>query len=189
VDPRVKRTRKRIQDALFELAHEREFEQIAVSDIAERAGINRSTFYQHYADKETVLADALDAVAAEAGAALDTELVLADGPPEVLRNFMAHIEANADIYRQVFSGAGSGVALARLQSHVIGAIDGVARATQLGHPLPAPVEVVAAGVAGSMVGVIGAWLEMEPLPSSAEAARWAWEIMIGPPTAEGTACL
>lgn len=169
-----------MQDALFALARERSFEHIAVSDIAERAGINRSTFYQHYADKETVLADALDAAAAEAGAALDTQLALTEGPPLVLVNFMRHIEANAEIYRQVFSGAGSGVSLTRLQSHVAGAIDGVARSSRRDKQLPAPVEVIAAGVAGAMVGVIGAWLEIRPLPSSLEATSWVWSVVMGP---------
>lgn len=180
MDPRVKRTRKRVQDALFELARDRGFEQIAVSDIAERAGINRSTFYQHYADKETVLADALDAAAAEAGAALDAEIVLTDGPPDVLQHFLEHIEANASIYRQVFLGAGSGLALTRLSSHIVSAIEGVAFAAHQAKPMRAPVEVIAAGVAGSMVGVIGAWLEREPLPPASEATQWAWAVMNGP---------
>ncbi|WP_291378775.1 helix-turn-helix domain-containing protein, partial [Demequina sp.] len=67
MDVRVERTRRRLQEALFSLARERGLENVAVSDIAERAGVNRSTFYQHYADKDTVLADALDRIAGEAG--------------------------------------------------------------------------------------------------------------------------
>ncbi len=71
MDVRVARTRKRLQEALFALARERGLDDVSVSDIAEHAGVNRSTFYQHYSDKETVLADALDALLAQAGAQLD----------------------------------------------------------------------------------------------------------------------
>lgn len=50
-DPRVKRTRKLIQQAFFELLAEKSFHQISVQDIAERATVNRATFYAHFEDK------------------------------------------------------------------------------------------------------------------------------------------
>jgi len=58
VDPRVTRTRKLIRDALTSLIAEKSFEAITVQDIAERATINRATFYLHYTDKFALL-DAL----------------------------------------------------------------------------------------------------------------------------------
>ena len=65
MDPRIARTRQSLQAALFELARERGLDEITVADIAERAGVNRSSFYQHYSDKDTLLADAIDAVATD----------------------------------------------------------------------------------------------------------------------------
>ncbi len=50
-DPRVRRTRGLIQRAFMELLMERGFEAIKVQDIAERATINRATFYAHFTDK------------------------------------------------------------------------------------------------------------------------------------------
>src|SRR5207247_5455899 len=50
-DPRVKRTRKLLQDALLELLAEKSFDAISVHEIAERSTINRATFYAHYVDK------------------------------------------------------------------------------------------------------------------------------------------
>jgi AcrR family transcriptional regulator len=50
-DPRVKRTRQLLQDALVELMAEKRFEAITVQDIAERSTINRATFYDHFSDK------------------------------------------------------------------------------------------------------------------------------------------
>lgn len=55
VDPRVTRTRKLIRDALTSLIAEKSFEAITVQDIAERATINRGTFYLHYTDKFALL--------------------------------------------------------------------------------------------------------------------------------------
>ena len=50
-DPRQKRTRRLLQDALRKLLQEKTFEEILVQDVAEAATVNRATFYDHYADK------------------------------------------------------------------------------------------------------------------------------------------
>ncbi len=50
-DPRVKRTRQLLQQALMDLLQEKGFQAITVQDIAERATLNRATFYAHFTDK------------------------------------------------------------------------------------------------------------------------------------------
>jgi AcrR family transcriptional regulator len=57
-DPRVTRTQNLIRDALKALLSEKSFESISVQDIAERATVNRATFYAHFQDKVALL-DAL----------------------------------------------------------------------------------------------------------------------------------
>ncbi|WP_052889207.1 TetR/AcrR family transcriptional regulator [Thermogemmatispora carboxidivorans] len=58
VDPRVRRTRRLLQQALLELLQEKSFADISIQDIAERATVNRTTFYAHFGDKYA-LADAV----------------------------------------------------------------------------------------------------------------------------------
>ena len=53
-DPRQKRTRKLLQDALRTLLQEKPFEEILVQDITDMATVNRATFYDHYTDKFTL---------------------------------------------------------------------------------------------------------------------------------------
>src|SRR6266567_1121114 len=55
VDPRVKRTRQLLQQAFLELFREKSFASITVQDIAERATVNRATFYAHFEDKYALL--------------------------------------------------------------------------------------------------------------------------------------
>lgn len=55
IDPRVVRTRKLIQEAFTSLMREKEFDDITVKDIAERATVNRATFYAHFVDKFDIL--------------------------------------------------------------------------------------------------------------------------------------
>jgi AcrR family transcriptional regulator len=55
VDPRVKRTLQLLQKAFDDLLEEKGFPNITVNDIAERANINRATFYLHFEDKYALL--------------------------------------------------------------------------------------------------------------------------------------
>ena len=56
LDPRVRRTRKLLEDAMRGLLQERSYDEISVSDIAERATVNRATFYAHFLDKQDLAA-------------------------------------------------------------------------------------------------------------------------------------
>ena len=57
LDPRVKRTRESLRQALLSHLGEQSFETVSVHEIAERAGVNRVTFYDHYTDKFALLGD------------------------------------------------------------------------------------------------------------------------------------
>lgn len=55
LDPRIRRTRQLLQNALEKLLTKKEFDEISVQDVAEAATVNRATFYDHYADKFALL--------------------------------------------------------------------------------------------------------------------------------------
>ena len=57
MDIRVKKTRRAIQKTFIDLLREKPIEKITVKEIAERAEINKTTFYSHY--------ETLDALTAE----------------------------------------------------------------------------------------------------------------------------
>ena len=59
-DRRIRRTRKLLNDALVELVAEKEYDEITVQEITERADIGHRTFYRHYADKDDLLADVME---------------------------------------------------------------------------------------------------------------------------------
>jgi AcrR family transcriptional regulator len=54
-DPRVARTTSALGNALIELVRERDFRDITVQEILDRAGVGRTAFYAHYRNKEDVL--------------------------------------------------------------------------------------------------------------------------------------
>jgi|GEM_PF-282999 len=51
-DGRVLRTRNALGDALVALMQEKNFNDITVQQVLDRAGVGRATFYAHYSDKE-----------------------------------------------------------------------------------------------------------------------------------------
>lgn len=51
-DQRILRTRDALGDALVALMHEKNFDEITVQQVLDRAGVGRATFYAHYRDKE-----------------------------------------------------------------------------------------------------------------------------------------
>jgi AcrR family transcriptional regulator len=55
VDRRVERTRKALLDAFVSLVVVRPYDQIKVADIILRANVGRSTFYEHFRDKDAIL--------------------------------------------------------------------------------------------------------------------------------------
>lgn len=61
VDRRVRRTKRRLKEALLALMEERGYERITIRDITERADVGRSTFYSHFDSKEALLFSGFDA--------------------------------------------------------------------------------------------------------------------------------
>ena len=49
-DRRVRKTKKQLRSALTSLLLEKDISRITVRDVADRADVNRGTFYAHYSD-------------------------------------------------------------------------------------------------------------------------------------------
>jgi Transcriptional regulator len=55
IDRRILRTKQSIKKAFLELFSEKDFEQMTINEIAERANVNRGTVYLHFTDKYDLL--------------------------------------------------------------------------------------------------------------------------------------
>ena len=62
LDPRVRRTKKWLQEALLSLMLQKPFTKISIAEITDKAEVSRPTFYLHYKNKEEVLEDYLDSM-------------------------------------------------------------------------------------------------------------------------------
>jgi AcrR family transcriptional regulator len=184
VDPRIARTRRSLQEALFDLARERELDEITVADIADRAGVNRSTFYKHYSDKDTLLADAIDAVVEQASTEIPTLDEVTLDPPPILVDYLRHVEENAAVYTRVFGEHGSPVAVARLRERIQSIVIDAVATSHAETFTDVPSDVLAAGLSGSVLGVLEVWLARDPRPPVETAVTWLWTVLLGPTPAE-----
>ncbi|OZB93669.1 TetR/AcrR family transcriptional regulator [Paenibacillus sp. XY044] len=64
-DLRIVRTKQSIRKAFYELIREKGYEAITIQDIADRAMINRNTFYLHYQNKPDLLDICMDELLSE----------------------------------------------------------------------------------------------------------------------------
>ena len=60
IDKRSNRTRQALTNALISLTLEKNYDNVTVRDLAERADIGYATFFRHFTDKDALLADVLE---------------------------------------------------------------------------------------------------------------------------------
>lgn len=106
-DPRIIRTRQLLKDAFVDLLQEMDIEKISVNRIAERATINRVTFYLHYKD----IPDMMDKMADEMIEEINQSLGQADNKQElgdeadwpILVCLLQHIAEHAKFYKVILA--------------------------------------------------------------------------------------
>ncbi|WP_262379231.1 TetR/AcrR family transcriptional regulator [Nonomuraea sp. PA05] len=129
-DPRVHRSRSALEAALLELLQDHELARVSVLDLTRRAGVNRSTFYEHY--------DSVGDLAAGACAALFDELITAapvlGGRPQAtgdeeeeraaaaLTAIFTHVAGHARLYRALAGDHGSAHVMNHMQDRLAIAI-------------------------------------------------------------------
>lgn len=106
-DPRIIRTRQLLRDAFVELLEEMDIEKISVNRLAERATINRVTFYLHYRDIPDMLVKMADDMIEDIRQVLDnTKLNLKSAEEEewqMLVSLLEHIAKHAKFYKVILA--------------------------------------------------------------------------------------
>jgi AcrR family transcriptional regulator len=181
-DPRVRRTRARLKDAVLCLAAAKDLGAITMSEVAQRAEVNRATVYQHYPDVDAIVTDAMhDTVAHVARAAA---LCPIDAPrdtaPEPLMDLFTGLAAHLRLHRRMFGASGSALFATRMREHLTeelarSFLEGK-RPTGFGD---VPVDLHAAYLAGALTGVIAHWLTADAPAPADEIALAFWRLFLG----------
>jgi AcrR family transcriptional regulator len=164
VDARVAASRRALHGAIVRLTLEHGWDAVTVRDVCRLAGVGRSTFYAHFADKEELLVGGLDDVR-EALRGVATGRAFA-----FLPGLLAHVDDSRRLFRAVI-GKHSGLAVQRRFRAVVldlvrDELDRVA--------ISDPYGVVARYVAGALVELLVWWVDARP---SLDAAALAAEFL------------
>ncbi|CAL1691410.1 hypothetical protein MMB232_01550 [Brevundimonas subvibrioides] len=159
LDRRSQRTRKAVFDAFTRLIFARRYSAIRTSDLIEEAGVGRSTFYEHFSNKDDVLVWAIDPIfapLAEAGAGT------ASLPR--LRFVVEHLWERRALARVMFEPP----LAAKLQRKLAGMIQ-----ARLGEQTPGgiPPAMTAAATAAGQLALLRVWLCGEVACDPAALAR------------------
>ena len=180
-DLRVRRTRKMIQEALLELTVEKGYAAITVQDIADRAMINRSTFYRHYLDKDDLLIKYMDDVTAltseDDTATEKNGLVEKEAPPGLVK-LLKHIQTFSEFYRVMLSANGHPVVTDRLRRNAENRYRyALSRPGVTPNASNTPLDMRLTYVSCAGIGAISWWVENNIPCSAEELAAWLGELV------------
>ena len=102
-DLRIIKTNNTLYDALINLLKEKTFEEIKVSDICQKALVNRSTFYAHFNDKYELFMSLINSLKESLQKELKSieETNLKDYYLKMIEVFLNHIEGKEQIYKSI----------------------------------------------------------------------------------------
>ena len=180
-DLRVLRTQKRFTLALEELLNEKPFEDISVSDICDRAGMKRTTFYKYYKDKN----DHLMSYARTLSERLHSEIVnggmtehTSDYYAEYSRKLVGFCSKNARIFENILECSALPIVMKVLAKEIyFGTYNHIVESERMGMKLSASPEVLAATCVGTCTAAIYLWLSMGKNKSTDELADEIFRIV------------
>lgn len=151
-DQRVRRTREAIVSAFNGMVLRHSFGSIQIGDITGDAGVGRSTFYEHFRNKEELLSHAATTV-------LGVLATAVDAVPDVARvaGVLRHFRENRRMTLEVLCGE-PGPRMQRCLADLIA--QRLAERLGCEHAATSiPVPLAAAEIAGGQIGLLRAWLE------------------------------
>lgn len=179
-DPRVRRTRQCFQQALLHLLREKPFNAITVQDLAERARLNRGTFYLHYRDKEQLLTQTMKDVLDELNALLRRGNVsqerYREGAPEVFTRWFQHVAEHSELYVLMLGPDGMASFAAQVRRYLERLMTPLIQEGLIGDSSGIPPVLRSRFLASAFLGVIAWWLEQERRQSPEQMAAWLWSL-------------
>jgi AcrR family transcriptional regulator len=183
-DPRIVRTAQACERAVVELASQAPVSQITVAQLADRAGVTRATFYNHYATPLEVLLQVLmrdleDAHQLEEHRRTDGDYTSAQRLRLTIVDVADHIERFKSLYQLALRDPADTAVYAALVHHFNDyALTFIERSENPDLP-DANRQVVAEFVANGFAGAIKAWLSddtvtKDDLVDAAFACAPAW---------------
>jgi AcrR family transcriptional regulator len=166
-DPRAIRTREKLVGAFHEAIRDSDPRDMSVSALARAAGVNRTSFYEHFASPEDLAIHALSElfdVVSNADIVMRAQHAVtgAEASRRALHEVVSFVAAQRDSYARVL-GPGAAPRLLHAVAEAFTERTVQALEPMDVRPPEADPRITARFLAGGVLGVIGAWLA-EPEP-------------------------
>lgn len=158
LDRRTQRTRKAISDAFISLLFSRRYSAIRTADLIEAAGVGRSTFYEHFRNKDEVLVAVIEPLFIPLADAASGQ-----GKAAALRMILEHVWTQRSAARVLFEPP-LGPKLHRKLAAMI-------EARLPSGEADTPTSLIAAGAAARTLAMLRMWLAGEASCSPEALAR------------------
>jgi AcrR family transcriptional regulator len=163
-DRRIDRTRQAILDAFRDELLQRGYERITVRGIVKRANVGRSTFYEHFENRDDVLRQSLSVVFTPLADTIGSEFRL-----DTLKAVLEHFWRGRRLTRAMAAGAARRTMVEylgflfeeRLQARALDAPESLV-----------PFQLITAHLAANQLALIDCWFASKP-PCSAESLAYA----------------
>jgi AcrR family transcriptional regulator len=172
VDPRVKRTRRLLREALVSLILEKDFASISIKEITERAEVAYITFFRQFESTEQLLMEVLEEGLAELLVYIETLAKQSETPALETegRLIFEHIDQNADLFRILFKSQ----SVTRVRKKVVRNIAAIFQKSCL--PLarsgnPVATAILSNHIATSLLALIEWWLDNHRKPAPAQMGK------------------
>jgi len=179
MDRRVRRTRRRLRDALIQLIMEKGYDNVTIQNITDAADLSRATFYLHYTDKDELLASSLEEMFDELldsvkDIMLRRKLELTEGDAPSLPAFK-HVAEYADLYKSLMGDKGVSSVINRVLDYIARVGEEQYRLMVTDEEeknLPVPIDIMARHMAGALFSMVSHWLEQDMPYTPEEMARY-----------------
>lgn len=186
-DRRITRSKKALRTALITLMEERGFDAITVNDLCVAADLNRGTFYNHFHDKDELLASLEDEVIANIAriqAHMGTVEIkdiaryrLTKQPPHFLIEMFDYLREESGFLHAVLGPGGDGGFGPRLRDSVCTHLIHSMLHEQYRHDADPFVGYYVAFYSSAYLGVIARWIETGMTESSEQMAQMALRLL------------
>ena len=172
VDPRVRRTRRLLREALVSLMLEKDYASISIRDITQRAEVAYITFFRHFESMDQLLMETLDEGMAELIVHIETLAQRSESSALETegRLIFEYIQQKADLFRVLFKSQ----SVTRVRKKVVKKIAVIFQKSCM--PLvrannPTTVVILSNHIATSLLSLIEWWLDNKMTPPPAEMGK------------------
>ena len=172
IDPRVRRTRRLLRDALVALILKKDFASITIKEITERAEVAYITFFRHYESLDQLLMEVLDEGLTELMVHIETLAKQSDTSALETegRLIFEYIEQKADLFRILLKSQ----SVTRIRKKVVSNISAIFQKScvpleRLGNQVT--INMASNHIATSLLSLIEWWLENNMKPSPIEMGK------------------